>query len=141
MCEQSGAPACACWFVSRESFLRSGGGAVIVHDLVAGASDLALDQCAARPLGKNLSAISLLGVQMSHPKLLLTAARRRALNLLAGMPEGCTEAVMMAHGFAIEFLAGLVRDGLASAEPGSARGHDVTMLTITGAGRRALIKF
>jgi len=31
--------------------------------------------------------------------------RRRALELLAGNRDGCTEAIMLAHGFKIELLA------------------------------------
>ena len=41
--------------------------------------------------------------------------RRRALELLASCPEGCTEAIMLAHGFTIEQMVDLVRAGLASA--------------------------
>ena len=42
--------------------------------------------------------------------------RVRALELLAGCPqEGCTEAVLAAHGFTIEQMVELVRAGLASA--------------------------
>jgi hypothetical protein len=66
-----------------------------------------------------------------------------ALQLLkdAG-PGGCTESIMLAHGFKIELLAGLVREGLASAAPQSVhaggRSIEVVRLQITGAGRRAL---
>ncbi len=41
--------------------------------------------------------------------------RRRALELLAASPEGCTEALMFANGFTAELLVELVRAGLASA--------------------------
>jgi hypothetical protein len=41
--------------------------------------------------------------------------RRRALELLAASRDGCTESIMLAHGFTIEMLVELVRDGLASA--------------------------
>jgi hypothetical protein len=41
--------------------------------------------------------------------------RRRALELLAASPEGCTEALMFANGFTAEPLVELVRAGLASA--------------------------
>jgi hypothetical protein len=40
----------------------------------------------------------------------------RALRLLAGSPLGVTEAIMLAHGFMIEMLDALVRDGLATPE-------------------------
>jgi len=43
--------------------------------------------------------------------------RHRALRLLAGSPLGVTEAIMLAHGFTIEMLTILVRDGLATATP------------------------
>src|SRR5262245_407457 len=42
--------------------------------------------------------------------------RRRALELLAASPEGCTEALMLANGFPVEMLVELIRTGLASAE-------------------------
>jgi len=41
--------------------------------------------------------------------------RRRALELLAASPDGCTEALMFANGFTAELLVELVRAGLASA--------------------------
>jgi hypothetical protein len=45
----------------------------------------------------------------------LDAEQRRALNLLADAgPRGSTAAILMAHGFTAEMLAGLVRDGLAT---------------------------
>ena len=39
---------------------------------------------------------------------------RRALRLLADAPNGCTEAIMLAHGFRTEMLAVLVLDGFAT---------------------------
>ena len=41
--------------------------------------------------------------------------RRRALELLAASPDGCTQALMFANGFTAELLVELVRTGLASA--------------------------
>src|SRR5262249_11654995 len=41
--------------------------------------------------------------------------RRRALELLAASPDGCTEALMFGNGFPAELLIELVRAGLASA--------------------------
>jgi hypothetical protein len=41
--------------------------------------------------------------------------RRRALELLAASPDGCTEALMFANGFTAELLLDLVRAGLVSA--------------------------
>jgi hypothetical protein len=40
----------------------------------------------------------------------------RALRLLAGSRNGCTEAVMLAHGFTVEMLIDIVRAGLAIAQ-------------------------
>src|SRR5260370_42585144 len=41
--------------------------------------------------------------------------RRRALELLAASRDGCTEAIMIAHGFTVRQLGELVRAGLATA--------------------------
>jgi hypothetical protein len=43
------------------------------------------------------------------------ADRRRALKLLAASPDGCTEAIMLAHGFTADMLADMIRAGLATA--------------------------
>jgi hypothetical protein len=43
--------------------------------------------------------------------------RRRALELLAASPDGCTEALLLANDFAIEMLLDLLRAGLVSASP------------------------
>jgi hypothetical protein len=47
----------------------------------------------------------------------LTDEQRRALRLLARSPNGCTEALLMAHGFELAFLGKLVFDGHALATP------------------------
>jgi hypothetical protein len=91
----------------------------------------------------SLIRFSLLGATMIMPASpSLTRARRRALTVLAGESEGCTEAVMMAHGFALEFLADLVADGLVSertdrVEMGK-RSIEVVRLCITDVGRAVL---
>jgi hypothetical protein len=41
--------------------------------------------------------------------------RRRALELLAASPDGCTEAILRAHGFSTAQVVDLVRAGLATA--------------------------
>ena len=73
----------------------------------------------------------------------MSAERHRALRLLAGSPLGCTEAIMLAHGFTYTVLDTLVRDGLATAERREMRAGrqpiNVTWLTITDAGRAALV--
>jgi hypothetical protein len=43
------------------------------------------------------------------------AEQNRALRMLAGSPLGCTEAIMLAHGFTVETLGRLVLDGHATA--------------------------
>jgi hypothetical protein len=58
----------------------------------------------------------------------------RALRLLARRPDGCPEAIMLAEGFKIAFLAGLVRNGLVTAELTPAR---VVWVQITELGREA----
>ncbi len=64
------------------------------------------------------------------------------LLLLADAANGCTQSILMAHGFAIGVLHDQVRDGLATATRENAiaarRGIVVTRLRITDAGRRAL---
>jgi hypothetical protein len=68
--------------------------------------------------------------------------RRRALELLASCPDGCSEVLMAAHGVPAPLLAELVRDGLAAELAGRvvAGGHtiEVTRVRITEAGRRAI---
>jgi hypothetical protein len=62
--------------------------------------------------------------------------------LLASCPDGCTEALMLAHGFTTELLVRLVRGGLASAKAGHmvAGGQklEIARVKITAAGRKAL---
>jgi hypothetical protein len=75
---------------------------------------------------------------MARPR----SARRRALELLAASRDGCTEAMMLAHGFTIPQMVELVRTGLATATAervvaGKQR-LEVATLRITVAGRRAL---
>jgi hypothetical protein len=43
--------------------------------------------------------------------------RRRALELLASSRDGCTEAILQAHGFSVRQIVELVRAGLAIATP------------------------
>jgi hypothetical protein len=42
--------------------------------------------------------------------------RRRAIELLASCRDGCTEAIMLAHGFTIEQMVELARAGLATVQ-------------------------
>jgi hypothetical protein len=68
--------------------------------------------------------------------------QREALRMLAGSPNGSTESILLTHGFGIETLHDLVRNGLATAETRTVQAGqriiEVTWLTITDAGRLAL---
>lgn len=68
--------------------------------------------------------------------------RRRALELLAGSPDGCTEAILLAHGIPVPLMVELVRAGLATASTervvASGLKLEVARVRITEAGRRAL---
>ena len=69
--------------------------------------------------------------------------RVRALELLAGYGvEGCSEALMLAHGFTTDLLVELICAGLAGATRerviAGTRNMEATKLRITEAGRRAL---
>jgi len=69
--------------------------------------------------------------------------RRRALELLAGSRDGCTEAIMLAHGFKTEFLVDLINARLATAQTerivAGGRWVEVIRFRITEAGERALV--
>jgi hypothetical protein len=70
--------------------------------------------------------------------------RRRTLELLAGSPDGCTEALMLAHGFTVELLVELCMAELAIATPermvAGGRTVEVARMRITDGGRRALVE-
>ena len=74
----------------------------------------------------------------------LSAEQRRALELLANDPRGATgNLLVIAHGFEIKMLAGLVHEGLAAAilgEPMKTAGKtiEVVRFWITDDGRSAL---
>jgi hypothetical protein len=73
----------------------------------------------------------------------LVVDQREALNLLARSTHGYRESILLAHGFPIEMLRRLMRDGLVIAEREPAhvnrRAIVVTRVRITDAGRRALV--
>jgi hypothetical protein len=73
----------------------------------------------------------------------LVIGQREALNLIARSTHGYRESILLAHGFPIEMLRRLMRDGLviAEREPAylSRRAIVVTRVRITDAGRRALV--
>jgi len=72
----------------------------------------------------------------------MTLDKRRLLELLAASDDGCTDALLTAHGFMVELVVGLVRAGLATSKAeqtfAAGRAIDVTRVRITEAGRRAL---
>jgi hypothetical protein len=72
----------------------------------------------------------------------MTENERRVLLLLAESPDGCTDALLLAHGFPLKVILGIVSSGLATATADRAfaagRPIDVARLQITDAGRRAL---
>src|SRR5215472_9233188 len=71
-----------------------------------------------------------------------SAERRRALELLAASPDGCTAAILLAHGFKSDRLVELINAGLASVTTerviAGDRAIQVTRVRITDAGRQAL---
>jgi hypothetical protein len=48
------------------------------------------------------------------PNRKLSVDRHRALEVLAGSAEGCTEAILSAHGFKAALIAELIEAGLAA---------------------------
>jgi hypothetical protein len=72
----------------------------------------------------------------------LTDEQRRPLQFLARSQNGCTEALMMAHGFDLSMLGKLVIDWLAGAEAhdtmAARRRIKVIWMHITTAGRKAI---
>lgn len=73
----------------------------------------------------------------------LTVEQRRAIEMLADIPRGVTEDLLvLAHGFDSDMIAGLVRAGLATARRETMRAGgkttEVVRIRITDAGRQAL---
>jgi hypothetical protein len=73
----------------------------------------------------------------------MTDDERWLLELLAASYDGCTtEVILLAHGFTLDLIDGIVSAGLAApmAERTFAAGHpiEVTRVRITEAGRQAL---
>jgi hypothetical protein len=72
----------------------------------------------------------------------LTEEQRRALRALCRHSTGCAEALLRAHGFSVEQLAGLVSRGFATMEPTltdvSGEKRLVVWMQITAAGRKAI---
>jgi hypothetical protein len=70
----------------------------------------------------------------------MTADERRLLELLAAAEEGCTDALLLARGFALAIIFNVVKAGLATAQAERlhAASPPVEIVRITDAGRRAL---
>jgi hypothetical protein len=70
----------------------------------------------------------------------MIADERRLLELLAGSEEGCTDALLFAHGLALETIFNVVKAGLAiaRAERLHAASPPVEVVRITDRGRWAL---
>jgi hypothetical protein len=72
----------------------------------------------------------------------LSDEQRRALQLVARSPNGCTEALMLAHGFELKMLDKLASEGLTKTEAhdtmAGSRRMKVVWLQITAAGRKAI---
>src|SRR5215472_9621422 len=70
------------------------------------------------------------------------AERRRALELLAASPDGCTAAILLAHGFKSDRLVELINAGLASVTTerivASSKTMEIARVRITEAGRRVM---
>ena len=69
--------------------------------------------------------------------------RRRALELLASCPEGCTASLLQARGFTVEQIVALVRSGLARAQIErvvmARRTIELARIKITKEGRTACV--
>jgi hypothetical protein len=76
------------------------------------------------------------GPGVGHVIAKLTDERRRALQLLARSPNGCTEAEMLAYGFELAALGELIFAGFALAAPREAL--PVMWIQITEVGRQAI---
>jgi hypothetical protein len=94
--------------------------------------------------GKKPPTLSVSITQGERAAARLADYRRQALEILSGAgSRGCTTLLaQMAQGFTTDTLAGLVRDGLATAAPetvmAGGRTIEITRVKITDAGRRAL---
>jgi hypothetical protein len=74
----------------------------------------------------------------------LTGGQIGALEMLAGCPDGCTEAALKANGFSIGLLGVLIRAGFATAPPGVVKAGNrtlgVVILAITEKGRSMIVR-
>jgi hypothetical protein len=102
--------------------------------------------------GSRSCVVSLAAVQRTLARPAMRPSRRprrgpkpdrgRAIELLADAPDGCSEAIMLAHGFTVDMLIELVSARLATAQTErmvvGGRRVEVIRFRITEAGRQAL---
>jgi hypothetical protein len=72
------------------------------------------------------------GEHANRSAMTLSPEQRWALRLLADSVHGHTEAIMLAHGFTVDQLAVLVRDGLVTAESDVLAGRPPMLLLLWG---------
>jgi DNA-binding protein len=68
--------------------------------------------------------------------------RQRMLEVLASCRDGCTEAILRAHGFSVSQMVEIINAGLATATAervvAGKREMEIARVRITAAGRKAL---
>ena len=80
---------------------------------------------------------------LPQPMAELNDEQRRALRLLAHLPDGCAQTALFEAGFSLGQLAGLVVEGFATAKPNMTydnrqEGRTIVWMQITEAGRQAI---
>jgi hypothetical protein len=79
---------------------------------------------------------------MKHMTITMTKDEHRLLDMLADHSAGCTERLLMAHGFRLKLIAELVGQRFATATTErvitAGQAIDTTRIRITDAGRTAL---
>jgi hypothetical protein len=72
----------------------------------------------------------------------LSVEQRRALQMLAGSENGCTEPALRRHGFSVRLLVGLAQAGLVVTKPeimkAAGRSFGVVRFAITALGRETI---
>ena len=107
----------------------------------------ASDSCSEKAApSKVVSSSDYLGLRAAQGEtaMSLTAEQRRALAMLATVGlDGASQACLMAHGFCVSMIVGLVNNGFATLTRETVRAGsrliEVGMVRITAVGRKALI--
>ena len=71
----------------------------------------------------------------------MTADECRMLQLLEAAEDGCTDALLMAHGIALEVIFNVVKAGLATAEAERLHAVSQPIAIVRMTGRRALAEW